>query len=106
MIRALALVLALICQANAQRLPPAPLDRGPVERARPAHCGHCTAVRPLCRQIATCREAFFHLNECGHLALDANRDGVPCEATACRHMTTAPRPLPHCRDERLISRRR
>ena len=36
-----------------------------------------------CGQMSSCAEAMFYLNTCGLKHLDADRDGVPCEAL-CR----------------------
>ncbi len=44
--------------------------------ARDARCG----AKRYCSQMASCAEAMFYLKQCGLVALDANRDGVPCEA--------------------------
>lgn len=33
-----------------------------------------------CKQMSSCDEAMFHLNECGNKKLDRNHDGVPCES--------------------------
>jgi hypothetical protein len=32
-----------------------------------------------CKQMESCEEARFHLNECGRKNLDRDKDGVPCE---------------------------
>jgi prophage muMc02, nuclease, putative len=36
-----------------------------------------------CKEIRSCAEAKFHLNECGESRLDRDGDGVPCE-NVCR----------------------
>ena len=36
-----------------------------------------------CKQMTSCAEANFYLNECGLNRLDGNNDGVPCNAL-CR----------------------
>lgn len=36
-----------------------------------------------CREMRSCEEAMFHLQRCGQARLDADRDGIPCEANAC-----------------------
>jgi hypothetical protein len=33
--------------------------------------------------MASCAEARFYLQQCGLTRLDADRDGVPCEAICC-----------------------
>lgn len=42
----------------------------------------CSARRN-CGQMSSCKEARFHLEQCGNTRLDGDRDGVPCEAL-CR----------------------
>ena len=32
-----------------------------------------------CKEMRSCAEAKFHLNECGESRLDRDDDGVPCE---------------------------
>ena len=44
--------------------------------------GRCGGKR-YCRQMASCEEARFYLDQCGVASLDGDRDGVPCE-TICR----------------------
>ena len=41
------------------------------------------APKKTCRQMRSCEEARFRLKICGHLQLDRDRDGVPCEVV-CR----------------------
>lgn len=36
-----------------------------------------------CKEMRSCAEAKFHLNECGESRLDRDGDGVPCE-NVCR----------------------
>lgn len=36
-----------------------------------------------CKEMRSCAEAKFHLNECGEGRLDRDGDGVPCE-NVCR----------------------
>jgi len=33
-----------------------------------------------CKQMSTCAEAKFYLNECGIRKLDKDKDGTPCES--------------------------
>ena len=33
-----------------------------------------------CKEMSSCAEAKFHLNECGESRLDRDHDGVPCES--------------------------
>ncbi len=39
--------------------------------------------KQYCKEMTSCEEANFYLNECGLSRLDGNGDGVPCEAV-CR----------------------
>ena len=41
------------------------------------------ADRKYCKEMNSCAEAKFHLNECGESRLDRDGDGVPCE-NVCR----------------------
>lgn len=36
-----------------------------------------------CKEMRSCAEAKFHLNECGESRLDRDGDGMPCE-NVCR----------------------
>ena len=38
-----------------------------------------------CTEFSSCEEARFHLSHCENLALDKDRDGVPCEGTLCQN---------------------
>lgn len=42
----------------------------------------CDDVK-YCKQMRSCAEAKYHLNECGESRLDRDGDGVPCE-NVCR----------------------
>jgi len=39
------------------------------------HCG----TKRYCKEMDSCKEAMFHLNQCGRKGLDRDKDGVPCE---------------------------
>jgi hypothetical protein len=41
----------------------------------PFSCGK----KRFCKEMKSCEEALFHLNECKRKNLDRNKDGVPCE---------------------------
>lgn len=69
---------------EAQRVPPwqwrrerrgasSAIDTPPAEDRR---CGS----KRYCRQMSSCDEARFHLEQCGVSSLDGDGDGVPCEA--------------------------
>ncbi|HXV37453.1 MAG TPA: thermonuclease family protein [Myxococcota bacterium] len=49
-------------------------------RAGPLVCG----TRHRCSELADCAEARFYLERCGVLALDGDRDGIPCESLCGR----------------------
>ena len=36
--------------------------------------------KKYCKEMTSCEEALFHLEECGLSRLDGDNDGVPCEA--------------------------
>ena len=40
--------------------------------------------RKTCKQMLSCKEAFYQLNSCHNTALDGNRDGIPCNSL-CRN---------------------
>lgn len=40
---------------------------------------NCSGKR-FCREIRSCAEAWFYLNECGVSRLDRDNDGIPCES--------------------------
>ena len=42
-------------------------------------CGN----KRYCREMSSCKEAKFYLQECGLTRLDGDNDGVPCESI-CR----------------------
>lgn len=50
----------------------------PVERA-PGQAFACGSKR-YCREMASCEEARFYLEQCGLTRLDGDGDGVPCES--------------------------
>jgi endonuclease YncB( thermonuclease family) len=45
--------------------------------------GFICGSKTYCKQMTSCAEARFYLNECGLTRLDGNGDGVPCESV-CR----------------------
>lgn len=48
-------------------------------RSSQAQCG----AKRTCKEMTSCAEARFYLDQCGLVYLDGDRDGVPCEAL-CR----------------------
>ncbi len=40
--------------------------------------------RKRCTEMTTCLEALFQLNFCGHVQLDIDKDGIPCESICSR----------------------
>lgn len=39
--------------------------------------------KKYCKQMTSCAEAKFYLNQCGLTRLDRDKDGIPCE-TICK----------------------
>ena len=71
---------------EAQRIPPWEWRRGsrvarsPVDQPEPSFaCG----TKTYCREMASCEEAYFYLQQCALTRLDGDGDGMPCEAM-CR----------------------
>src|SRR5210317_1829752 len=68
-----------------QRMPPWEWRRGkraaaePVARSEPAAAGFECGSKTYCREMRSCQEALFHLNECGLARIDGDDDGMPCE---------------------------
>lgn len=52
------------------------------ESGKPAADFTC-GTKHYCREMTSCKEAIFHLEECGLTRIDGDGDGVPCE-TLCR----------------------
>ena len=47
------------------------------QRATPSHsCGS----KHYCKEMSSCDEAKFYLNQCGLTRLDRDGDGIPCES--------------------------
>ncbi|HPQ96248.1 MAG: excalibur calcium-binding domain-containing protein [Thiothrix sp.] len=40
--------------------------------------------RPYCKDMQSCEQAKFYLNECGQDSLDRDGDGIPCENVCAR----------------------
>lgn len=55
-----------------------PIQRAPIQTALAAPGFSCGQKR-LCRQMTSCEEATFHLQQCGLRSIDGDGDGVPCE---------------------------
>ena len=58
----------------------AAIEQAPALNPEAFSCG----TKRLCREMASCAEARFHLETCGVRTLDGDRDGLPCE-TLCRN---------------------
>jgi len=43
----------------------------------------CPPTRPYCKNVRSCNQACFLLQECGYGGLDRDNDGIPCE-NVCR----------------------
>ncbi len=40
--------------------------------------------KKYCKQMTSCKEAYFYLKKCGIKRLDRDKDGIPCEKI-CGH---------------------
>lgn len=54
-----------------------------VTQAREAPLNGSCGSKRYCKEMTSCEEATFYLNQCGLSRLDADHDGVPCESL-CR----------------------
>ncbi len=45
----------------------------------PAQAKYNCSKEKTCKQIRSCEEAYYLLNQCGHRKRDKDKDGVPCE---------------------------
>jgi hypothetical protein len=50
---------------------------------QPVMSGFTCGTKRYCRQMSSCNEALYYLNQCGLTRLDGDSDGVPCESI-CR----------------------
>lgn len=48
-------------------------------RKRSPDCGN----KEYCREMTSCDEALFYLQQCGLTSIDGNGDGIPCERGVC-----------------------
>jgi len=55
-------------------------DREPKSTASTSAEDFVCGVKRYCREMISCAEARFHLEQCGLTRLDGDSDGVPCEA--------------------------
>lgn len=60
--------------------PPAPSTP---RTSRPTNSGFTCGGKTVCREMSSCAEARFYLEQCGLTRLDRDRDGIPCESI-CR----------------------
>lgn len=42
--------------------------------------GFTCGTKTVCKQMASCEEAYYYLNTCGLNRLDRDQDGIPCES--------------------------
>jgi len=63
-------------------IPPWEWRRGSRAESAPARMSSGCGSKRYCREMASCEEAMFYLEECGLTRLDGDSDGVPCE-TIC-----------------------
>jgi len=43
------------------------------------HTYKCEKKKKYCKQMTSCKEAMFYLQQCGLKRLDRDKDGIPCE---------------------------
>lgn len=65
---------------EAERIPPWEWRERRRERAAGEEPRRGCGPKRECRELASCAEARFQLEQCGLTHLDGDRDGVPCEA--------------------------
>jgi endonuclease YncB( thermonuclease family) len=77
----------LWAQDGGQTVPPWEWRNGQRQRSSeestPTPVGGRCGGKRYCRQMASCEEAHFYLEQCGVSSLDGDRDGRPCEVL-CR----------------------
>jgi endonuclease YncB( thermonuclease family) len=59
------------------------LSSTPRASAASGASGFSCGGKRLCREMSSCAEARYHLQQCGLSRLDGDRDGIPCESL-CR----------------------
>ncbi|MFT8246330.1 thermonuclease family protein [Roseomonas sp. BN140053] len=70
-------------QAPVGTAAPSLAPAAPARSAPAASSGFSCGSKRYCREMTSCAEARFHLQQCGLSRLDGDGDGVPCEAM-CR----------------------
>jgi deoxyribonuclease-1 len=76
--------IAAIMQSGYQRAPlPEPAFPQPTASAPATDASHQCGSKRYCKEMASCKEARWFLENCGLSKLDRDKDGVPCEAL-CR----------------------
>ncbi|MBP0447337.1 thermonuclease family protein [Roseomonas sp. SSH11] len=70
-------------QRNGGALPTTSAPAAPARSSPPTSSSFSCGAKQYCREMTSCAEARFYLQQCGLSRLDGDRDGVPCEAL-CR----------------------
>ncbi|MBK8327592.1 MAG: excalibur calcium-binding domain-containing protein [Moraxellaceae bacterium] len=55
-----------------------PVTKTPSSEKASSKSAFTCHVKKTCRDITTCKEANFHLKDCGNTSLDLDGDGIPC----------------------------
>jgi len=83
--------LGLWALPEAQQVPPWEWRHGgatrslvPQDTDRAPGSGFTCGSKRYCREMSSCEEARFYLEQCGLTRLDGDGDGVPCEALCLR----------------------
>jgi hypothetical protein len=48
-------------------------------QGKPTGQGFTCGTKRYCREMASCKEAYYYIRQCGLGRLDGDKDGVPCE---------------------------
>lgn len=72
---------AISTQATSERMTKHGRDEGLTDRfEETANSGFTCEGKRYCREMNSCDEANFYLNQCGVGRLDGDGDGIPCES--------------------------
>lgn len=93
-VTALVLLILWIMSKNEPPLKPEKIDlvaQEKIPKERHTLQINCTD-KTTCKQMTSCQEALFYLNQCGVKKLDRDNDAIPCEQQWCKYLTSSPNP--------------